>query len=203
MRELPILFSTPMVQAIQEHRKVMTRRTAGLQLINFDPNLWRFDGLWANNNPAFEKLTDTGNKTETYKFVKPRYNVGDKLWVKETFTIIPPNYIVYKAETENPEKCKWKSSLFMRKEYARLWLEVTEVRCERLHDITEADAIAEGITVIEKDEAYFDYEFNGKVGSYATAKGSFYSLWIKINGKDSWLENPWVFVYKFKRIEKP
>jgi hypothetical protein len=174
-----------MVQAAQEDRKTKTRRTAGLDKVNESPNDFELIGLFYGDK--FQLQAQFDNKQLGFVYCKPRYQVGDVMWVKETYTIIPPNYIVYKAETENPEKCKWKSSLFMRKEYSRIYLEVTNVHCERLQDITDSDALCEGIVP----------ESNHKGEAYRL----FVNLWEKINGKDSWLENPWVWVYTFKKFE--
>jgi len=96
----------------------------------------------------------------------------------------------------------------MPKDNARIWLEVTGVRCERLKDITEVDAIAEGIEswdspVHEGKKSYQDYLEPGKQGidcPFISPITSFMTLWQNINGKDSWSENPWVWVYEFKRV---
>jgi hypothetical protein len=202
MRELPILFSTPMVQAIQEHLKVMTRRTSGLEKVNENPDEFKIMNLFYMPDGT-TGMVQFDNKGLGFVYCKPRYQVGDKLWVKETFTIIPPNFIVYKAETESPEKCKWKSSLFMRKEYARLWLEVTEVRCERLQLISHSDALNEGIKFISDADFTKHYDYVEKEFTLRYPSHSFFSLWRSINGKDSVAANPWVFVYRFKRIPKP
>lgn len=102
----------------------------------------------------------------------------------------------------------WKPSLFMPKEAARIFLKVTNVRCERLQDISEEDAIAEGISF-----QFYDTDFKEEMPRYKNYLNklfqtsspiySFASLWRKINGKDSWKKNPWVWVYDFERIEKP
>lgn len=221
MRQLPILFSTPMVEAILENRKTMTRRMQGLKQMNYEPHLWRFDGfnedkLFAeDNSPYFEVLTEDGSYTEFYKRANPRYQVGDQLWVKETFFEarkcrqaplfhFEPDFL-YKADKAFIGENKWKPSLFMPKEAARLWLEVTNVRCERLQDITEADAIAEGVLQIcdYGTTGYLDYTRPDEAFSDIDAKLSFETLWESINGKKSWVLNPWIFAYTFKRIPKP
>jgi hypothetical protein len=215
MKEKPILFSTPMVEAILEHRKTMTRRTAGLEHVNKFPNTWRFDGFDEENIPAFEAITGDGIYTEFYKTVKPRYQVGDHLWVKETFSFAPltpetkPFYpdlsdYVFKAGSDYAS-VKWKSSLFMPKVATRIWLECTAVRCEQLQSITEADAIAEGIEKVNVNqpfEGYKEYFIKGFTTGVKPVH-SFFSLWMSINGIESLQLNPWVFVYEFKRIEKP
>jgi len=210
MRELPILFKTEMVQSNIAGNKNQTRRTAGLEKVNENPDDWTITEDWSDKGVLFF------NKNGYSDRMKPRYQKGDHIWVKETFCEpvlfdgVEKDYY-YKADYPNGIDCdidskhvsgKWKSSLFMPKVAARIWLECTGVRCERLHDISEQDAINEGIKVIEKDEAYFDYEFDGKNGSCATARGSFFSLWQKINGEESYKSNPWVFIYDFKRIER-
>jgi len=206
MRELPILFSTPMVKAIEDNRKKMTRRTSGLEKVNLEPDNWEYIQFINEVNTKTlvgQLYVCFRYKSWVIQSFKPRYQEGDHVWVKETWRKfdICKNIIMYKADRDRPNEFKWKSSLYMRKEYARTWLECTGVRCERLRDISEQDAINEGIQIIEDNEAYFDYEFNGKNGSYATAKGSFFSLWKKINGNESLDLNPWVFVYEFKRIQ--
>jgi hypothetical protein len=142
------------------------------------------------------------------------YPVGTRLWVKEPFRIGTDNpcekLVCGKytngfgdcainrclTNTEWDKYLKWKepykgkSALFMFKSLARLWLEITAVRVERLQDISEADAQAEGITDV-------DYS----VG--VTYKSQFRNLWNSINGKKyPWESNPWVWVYEFSRIEK-
>lgn len=97
---------------------------------------------------------------------------------------------------------KWKPSLFMPKEACRIWLEVTNVRLERLQDISEEDAIAEGV-ISEKIDAIHKWKDYSRQGYLPIAKFSFFSLWEKINGKESVSENPWVWVYEFKKVEMP
>lgn len=208
MRELPILYSTPMVQAILENKKKMTRRIAGLEKVNEHPDNWKIVvGDWTTSGILFFNRNGYSDR------MKPRYQVGDKIYVKETYRITNPygnpNY-KYKADFDSNitgVKFKWKPSLFMPKAAARIWLEVTNVRCERLHDITEADAIAEGIfSKIDEIYKYPIYRIYYKMENNWWSSNpieSFQSLWEMINGDDCWILNPWVFVYEFKRIEKP
>lgn len=208
MRELPILFSTPMVQAIYENRKTMTRRTAGLEKINIIPENWVYMGIDEHNIIRF-----FNEKANLKTSVLPRYQVGDKLWVKETFIEFAEGKYEYKAQFTYPEYRKWKPSLFLPKAAARIWLEITGVRCERLLDITEADAFAEGIEWKIKypeecpDTKYYkDYSVKKRerfaFGYGFGAVNSFLTLWDSINGFGSHKLSPWVFVYEFKRIEK-
>ena len=176
--------------------------------MNENPSNYYFQSLVLHASGRFT-FCNAGNYNPTPEDIiecKPRYQVGDKLWVKETFLIANTDTLIwqYKADTAYPENYKWKSSLFMPKKAARIWLEVTGVRCERLHDITEADAIAEGIEKInlnEPFEGYKEYFINGCTMGVLPID-SFHSLWMKINGVESMQSNPLVFIYEFKKIEK-
>lgn len=216
MRELPILFSTPMVQAIQADTKNQTRRTAGLEKVNENPNDWELTGIallckgvFGKTNYEMDFIFPFSNKKgETVK-CKPRYQKDDRIWVKETWfyqdgdlgTTYKADYSESELKTK-PNFIKWKSSLFMRKEYARTWLECTGVRCERLQDISEEDCINEGIEKLAGGYKGYNKNINTLHIGKASGYRSYISLWESINGKDSWLENPWVFIYDFKRIEK-
>lgn len=193
----PILFSTPMVQAILEGRKTMTRRICKHKLDDRGARLT-------------DQLEDWhGNK------IKQPIEVGDIVWVRETFAefsgIEPQVSYVYKADKlfDTPAKehlCdnKWKPSLFMPKQACRIWLEVTNVRLERLQDISEEDAIAEGVERVPLEPFVLRYrDYTGLEDYWDNAKSSFHTLWIAINGATSWQENPWVWVYEFKQVEMP
>ncbi len=226
----PILFSTEMVQAILEGRKTQTRSILKLQ-----PD---FNKAWKNlgfSENKFGIKTDleipeidvTGNflgvsspiEIDGFKAtgmcipnIPIKIHKGDILWVRESFAK-PPIYAfgvkyIYKAGF-NESICGWKPSIHMPKEAARIFLEVSNVRVERLRDISEDDAIAEGID--KKGDLYFNY-FESKLLGKGLQKEYFYkeipkvsfmSLWSKINGIDSWKANPWVWVYEFKIVEKP
>ena len=208
----PILFSSPMVQAILEGRKTQTRRTQGLEEINQDPNNWicnQIAGLFYFSNPILQKTI----------CIAPSKNIGDVLWVRETFFCtkyyehLPlfkdkGNY-VYKA-TDNFIGChKWKPSIFMPKTACRLFLVIKNIRVERLNDINETDARAEGIEASKTfDGLYFLYGTTRNYGritrmDYVDPIKSFHSLWQSINGPTSWVKNPWVWVIEFEKIEKP
>lgn len=232
----PMLFSTPMVQAILGDYKNQTRRTKGLEFINKNPDNWRFDGKATAEDGFtlywFEELKN-GKPTENYQYVEPTMNIGDIIWVRETFQITDflhptdENYgYIYKASENgkewenNSESWKWKPSLFMPKSACRLFLEITDIKVERLQSISESDSLSEGVEnciadkenfgcrvmgmrlfrdYLRKDNSLKNYPNNG----YDNAKASFETLWYSINGKDSWKENPWVWVISFKRVEKP
>ena len=204
----PILFSTEMVKAILEGRKAQTRR-----MIKPQPK----EGIIT---PAFDfkkgfyaskiKIEENPDRFEITKLFKPKYQTGDILWVRESFAK-PPIYAfgvkyIYKAGF-NESICGWKPSIHMPKEAARIFLEVTNVRVERLQDISEEDAIAEGTPIVNIDKLTRKpmYKSINNTGRYSSdlAREGFKILWKSINGEDSWNANPWVWVYEFKVIEKP
>lgn len=214
-KERPILFSTDTVKAILEGRKTMTRRIVSKNNSNHE-DLWGYkfsdldfstakpDSFFA---PCYLKV-DLPIMTTRHR-VYPKYQIGDLLWVKETFyydVISHPEggYLeqyLFKADYTSPTgTVKWKPSLFMPKEAARIWLEVLDVRVERLQNISEEDAESEGILIDDEGLMCFDYVAN--CFRDITPKESFKSLWIKINGEESWNQNVWVWVISFKVLSK-
>jgi hypothetical protein len=210
MKFIPILFSTEMVQAILDSRKTMTRRTLKVQPYkDLDYLGWEL--------PNYKRIA-FGKNTKIESFHKCPYGqVGDVLWVRETFNSdysfknskgkpVAPG-ILYKATTENlPSKSdKWKPSLFMPKEACRIFLKIKNIRVERLNDITDNDSISEGIQEFTKDNTVLKYGLDGWNWSEMPrkAKDGFLKLWESINGKESLNSNPWVWVIEFERIDKP
>lgn len=198
----PILFSTPMVQAILSGSKTQTRRR-----VKSDANYIQWQPIVLNGYGGF--------CDEHGKPVKPKYQIGDILWVRETWqhSLIPNDYC-YKADTDNPiyldQSWKWKPSLFMPKEACRIFLEIEDVKVERLQDITEEDAINEGIFDMYRGKGIIGNAYRNyldKEGGYDSvaddAIHSFQTLWQKINGISSWDDNPFVWVNSFKSIERP
>jgi hypothetical protein len=188
MEEHPILFTGPMVRAILEERKTMTRR-----VIKPQPN------EIANGTPWL-------NGMQRDRMIHCRYGKpGDGLWVKETWNwcysavkdekgkgpIGRKDLLVYAADgTPEVLDWKWRPSIFMPRWASRILLEVTAVRVERLQDITEADAGAEGA-----ETAWC------LVTGKPQYREGFYELWDSIN-KDrglGWDSNPWVWVVSFKK----
>jgi hypothetical protein len=207
-KEYPILYSTLMVQAKLAGRKTMTRRMTGLAEINKNPDKWRpysSIGRYANGTPV---MPFRSTEELELKMIKAPYgDVGDVMWTRESYAPVNggESYL-YKADfTESDLKLcdwKWKPSIHMPRPACRLRDEVVSVRLERLHDITEEDAIREGIEMTEG--RYRDYRFEEDIDGWGCDPiESFRSLWIKINGKQSWDFNPWVWVYEYKNIEKP
>jgi hypothetical protein len=203
-KEIPILYSTPMVQSLMKDLKTITRRTRGLEQFNIKPNAWKFthrgDDLWSAkpiNHSSYWEV----------EFKCPYGKKGDLLWVRETFCH-DEEFYYYKANFDTSDQChltgSWKPSIHMPKKACRTWLKITDIKIQRLKDISEEDAKAEGVeygTDILGDHGYKCYLLNLFVFSKATT--SFQTLWESINGSDSWNLNPWVWVITFKRVEKP
>jgi len=196
-KEKPILFRTDMVQAILAGNKSMTRRIIKPQPIDEITDYG--DGLC-----FYKKLKGDPNIPIVFK---SKYQVGDILYVKETWKwegetkytdVWPLGTFLYKVDFEEGEgPSRWKSSLFMPRVAARIFLKVTDVKAERLQDITEEDAMGEGVDLT--DTGWCNYLLKGKTVS--TAKQSFATLWDSINGKKSWHSNPWVWVISFEQLK--
>jgi hypothetical protein len=213
MKFRPILFSTPMVQAIMGGNKTQTRRIMG-DGTSFG---YRPKG-WSNGGVRIMELSKAPKNQLQELIDYCKYGqIGDVLWVKETFLIDMAGYS-YKANRtdELARYFKWKPSIFMPKAAARIFLRITDIRVERLQDISEDDAIAEGIEEIHPAPFVIRYEcYQCDAGGHKGAEGlcddglyrepidSFRSLWQSINGNESWNLNPWVWVIEFERIEKP
>lgn len=222
MKQTPLLFSTPMVQAVLSGIKTMTRRLKGLEEINKNPNSYRaaefINGLWHFDN----KSILWGDPVIKCPYGMP----NDILWVKETHFVTDHGHYIFKAdsseETDLPNffHPKWKPSIFLPKAHSRIWLQITDIKVERLHSITEADIKAEGIKILvsENNKPIFRLgEDNAAItfmpqnfwkdATTATDYHYFFAhwaeLWCKLNGRPNWDLNPWVWVIKFERIEKP
>lgn len=217
----PIPFNTEMVQAILAGRKTQTRRALKISqpFLDYEPDHKFY--LRFIPNDEMGPLAFYSNKPQGFISAHcpgevAKYDIGNILWVRETFCeSVTPDIPgeskwkwCYRADSNLPVVVKWKPSLFMPKEAARIFLKITNVRCERLQDISEEDAIAEGI------ERYGPFgEFKGdphpsggmmRFRAYSKAARAFQDLWDSINAKKHpWKSNPWVWVYDFERIEKP
>jgi hypothetical protein len=236
-KELPILFSTEMVQAILDGRKIMTRRivkwptTPDWHDYDYDPNIVvrPNGGDWW---PHFQHINGGQDKTGALNCL---YGwPGDILWVREEhyrygqwvekegvftktgrqkwqfiphfdeikYSDSPPAEFRKGMHHKDPHHVGWYKRLarFMPKAAARIWLEVTDIRVERLCDITEADAKAEGVTQLPAGN--YQYYLGAEGEGCPNAGHSFASLWRKINGHDGWEANSWVWVVSFKKAKK-
>lgn len=224
MKERPILFNADMVRALLDGRKTQTRRIVKPQ----PPETHSFGGYVIEaSSRKNEGKFKWGIKKGEYHFADSIYvrcpygQPGDRLWVRESFWGCDlPGYgdqpcVVYDNEWQGkeykPEQPRpWARkfgripSIHMPKDCSRILLEIVSVRVERLQDISEADAMAEGIDLPE-GETYRDYavkpEDNEGHDYYFCPQDSFISLWEKINGLESCKANPWVWVVEFKRVE--
>lgn len=229
MKQRPILFSAPMVQAILAGRKTMTRR-----VINKLKGYSRITEFGLSDTPNYDwHFRDKHGRWVDMDHAQllalcPYGQVGERLWVRESFAGVyghevpighpkklcgtwgVPAYpefeacVVYKADGAfnklldpnrpysgdfYPKPC-YESALFMPRDYSRILLEITDIRIERLQDISETDAIAEGCCEVACGPDYTLYK-----------KWAFRELWNSINGADSWDENPWVWVIEFKVVQ--
>lgn len=201
----PILFNSDMVRAILEGRKTVTRRVIK------DTDESMYAGMCGLGPGLFDR--NTGLRVK-----EPYYRLGDILYVRETwnqlarvdengYTHYNDLFYVYKADKNQPDlyddngfclddtERKWRPSIHMPKEATRIWLQVTDVRAERLHNLTNRDAKKEGVTV-ETDNSGIAH------------RAAFMRLWdstIKKSdiGTYGWNANPWVWVIEFERCEKP
>jgi hypothetical protein len=199
MKERPILFSAPMVRAIQAGTKSQTRRVAKPRV---RPSLLE-PGDWTD-----QYVLDLGNHEWLMRDC-PYGAPGDRLWVKEAHLLDPPidgtwpsvgdsfasindipakyrnpGHVIYRADGKLERDWRWRPSIHMPRWASRITLEVTGVRVERLQAISEADAIAEGITHSTMNDPRVEYRW----------------LWESINGPGSWDANPWVWVVEFRRV---
>ena len=191
MKERPILFSAPMIRALLAGTKTQTRRIVAERC---GPVFVPDANLAAWNNGARLLSGEPG----------PYGVPGDRLWVRETFAVSEADAgVKYRADGDAEGVWRWKPSIFMRREYSRLTLEITEVRVERLQDISGEDAHAEGIV-----QPRCGCESCQRSATMCPADASshieeYMHLWDGINGKRApWASNPWVWVLTFRRCRQ-
>jgi hypothetical protein len=202
----PILFSGPMVRAILENRKTQTRRIAK-----------EFDSL-----KNIDKLLARFPNQEGCPYGKP----SDRLWVRETCAILDrqtrQTAIWYRADCDPgpvnevctmpdgsrpPDGLRWRPSIHMPRWASRITLEITDVRVERLQEISREDAIAEGIERVGGGGSchpwrnYLLKPFAHPTSHCSSCQRSYMTLWESINGPGSWAANPWVWVVSFQVIK--
>lgn len=195
MKFIPILYSTPMVQAVDQDRKNQTRRTKDLDKVNENPDKWKFRNFVKRSDGVLFFQFDA-KEGEGYELVKCPYGKpGDVLWVRESFHKYESEtkgiIYSYKANHNLISGARiWKPSIHMPKQAARLFLRIKDIRVERLNDINRGDCMAEGCPF-------------PNIAQETDPKTWFIELWESINGKDSVELNPWVWVIEFEKIEKP
>lgn len=196
MKIKPISFNDEMVKAILEGRKTQTRR---LIKNNKKGGLLENGGYFYRDKFSYTATNnfDDFGKNKIVKLCS-KYQTGDILYVKETFNlngdcwgVAYPLKINYKADGKE-NGFKWISSNNMRKEYARIFLKIVNIRVEKLQDISECDSRKEGV-----EAKYFGH--NDPEGDKYANTYSFMELWNS-TAKDGyrWEDNPYVFVYEFE-----
>lgn len=242
-KERPILFSGPMVRAILEARKTVTRRPVKVQ-----PRSRGDIGSYGLGQP-FIRHPDPTKRNPECPYGRP----GDRLWVRETWIEDPeddgswaytqymgckgsplsdipkkfqkPEHCLFRASWDGPA-LTWRPSIHMPRWASRILLEITGVRVERLQDISDEDAKAEGMVYtdfgmqerpgrasLDGGKTFHPLKPQQAPGWHAgdathpdhcldRARWAFANLWEKINGEYSWDANPWVWAVEFKRIEQ-
>lgn len=216
VRERPILFSGPMVRALLDGRKMQTRR-----VVKCVGGLRRGDRWAGPANPASGRLVyrDGGAWDDALEFPRaapiakcPHGQPGERLWVRETWGYCPesPGGIEYRAswtlddEQSETRDFNWRPSIHMPRWASRITLEITGVRVERVQEISEEDAAAEGAFTLDerlKQDAARTCLAEGRES--CGPRDYFRELWGSINGERpgcSWDANPWVWVIEFQRI---
>ncbi len=229
-KEHPILFSTPMVQAILEGRKTQTRRVIKPQP---KPELSYFG--WEVPNYTHVAF---GNNFKIESKHKNRYGQpGDLLWVRENWAsskaldkVKPSNILSgfpceYQAGgtslmnyNELIDRGRWRPSIHMPKHAARIWLKVKDVRVERVQDISEEDILKEGVRIpvnretgnvvvrlgVDNSALSFlpEKSINTKYTQSQLLFAHWAELWCKVNGRQSWDANPWVWVITFEELSR-
>lgn len=215
MKERPILFSAPMVRALLDGSKTQTRRTVKpAPMMIKDQRTTPFDG------EAVELMSLLEQSGKRCPYGQP----GDRLWARENFQpflnddcdgdmrlanwktgenyhcSFPATDGIHEfMDAEDNLKSSVKPSIHMPRWASRITLEVTGVRVERLQDISEADAIAEGIAVTSNGCYHCGFDELGEIECRSPVT-AYAWLWNSINGPGSWAENPWVWVIEFKAV---
>ncbi len=200
-KDIPIIFSGPMVRALLEGRKTQTRRLA------------------VTSREISEESSPGKYHSRTRLLGSPwkRTEIGDRLWVRENWAPLdrlthtdPGTAAIagggfYQADqgTVAGEISKWTPSIHMPRKASRLTLIVTGVKVERLQDISDEDAQAEGIAWCDKFEWWHcDPNRNGAVpGNTTSPARAFHSLWMMLHGEDSFAVNPLVVAITFRVIK--
>lgn len=208
MTERPIIFSAPMVRAIIDGRKTMTRRVVqGDILSHSDGAKRRVFGKDAAGIAEINALLSDQRRHPCHRVACPYGQPGDRLWVREAWRVAEcydgksgselhgilsarnVQYAVAADQFLGVVQGRYRHARFMPRWASRITLEITCVRVERLQDISDADALAEGI-------------YPTRTGLYPGATvAEFCNLWQSIHGPGSWEANPWVWVIEFRKAE--
>lgn len=207
----PILFNTKMVRAILDGRKTCTRRVIKPQ--------WEECPTckYVHNEYIYDKMAENVYCARCGYPMEPErrspYQIGDILYVRETFIQAAAHTFWYKADDKAwmSKDLLWKPSIHMPKEAARIWLKITNIRVERLRDITNDEAIkegAEGKRCYHAGAGPFGCTDCMNTGWIEPPVVNFVQIWESTLTKTDkhlygWDANPWVWVIEFERCEKP
>jgi hypothetical protein len=226
LKDTPLIFTGEMIRTLLDDRKTQTRRLNGLKAVNECPDKWLLD------TPGVLSCTDTvlfeHRTCKRTELIKCRYGgPGDRIWGRENIWLPPPitlkmlregadtdtwPAVAYTASLDIPtieeyRKWGWKHvpSIFMPKFASRITREIVSVRLERLQEISEEDAIAEGVERTGGGRYWLGYDLHHVKGTrkvYGQARDAFRTLWDSINAARGygWDTNPWVWVLELKKI---
>ena len=214
-RELGLISCAEMVQAFLDDRKSETRRIEGLKVLSEHPSWWKFLG-WTNPKHGVEARFYNSRQRKT-EAIKPRYQVGDHLWIRETHFYDKNDQVpevFYRADFSDADAKgafsdvgdKWISPYFMPKRAARIWREVAAIKDpHRLQDISPEECIAEGIEVSTAHGEPAYYLYDERLHYTPSPVESFQTLWDRLHPEpgERWGDNPWVLPYVLKIQEKP
>jgi hypothetical protein len=204
-KERPIIFSAPMVRAILEGRKSMTRRIVKCREeiaclgTAADWNAGKLDERmpdWETWGPKSGAQVFVGKHGNIFSLNCPYGVPGDRMWVRETWKPHAQTSVhtkaIYRADYELSDgPGGWTPSIYMPRWASRITLEIVSVRVARVQEISEEDAKAEGAERMALDDLG---------NSWHTRRRGFQALWQSIHGPCSWEQNPWVWVIEFGRI---
>lgn len=216
MKERPIFMAPENAQKCHEGTKTQTRRIVSVPSWASDDDMLKL----AIQRPATGIAYYMDGIPEK-RLTCPYGVVGDRLWVREPWAWPGEEFHLYKGspadariveewkKDQNSCQVKWTPSIHMPRFACRTVLEITEIRVERLKEISEEDALAEiGSLETVTQEWVDDCEPGTQahklatllVGKQIRAKLSFMNLWISSNGEESWRSNPWVWVIAFRKV---
>lgn len=216
-----LMFKEDLFKKVVDGSKIQTRRTGGLDMANailtddeYD-EIPEFKGMEIDP----EIIKESGNEMDTitwkglypsfyipyseleYYILKPRYQLNEIVYLKEPFfksqmANVNNEYgLIYKYSTRNRHVWRWSNKMFMPERYARYFIKITNIRVERLYDISEQDAKAEGV----KPDRLLGF---GAIGLKSYREG-FFIKWIEVNGMKSFDTNPFVFIYDLELFTPP
>lgn len=208
MADKPITFSAPMVRALLAGTKTQTRRLVSKPEYYGCPTGDCPHDYQAECNAAMAGLV--------YEIA--RFKAGDRVYVREHWKTTPAYDDLSPSEMGGEEPLRYladdatfnwaeadgvavgrhRQAMHMPRWASRMWLEITDVRVQRLQDISEADCVAEGIQHVTTTASGEFYQNFQNPQCPLMAYGAYHSLWDHINGEGAWADNPWIVAYTFK-----